>query len=876
MSLIRDSDAARLLLESRYRNLSRIIAATVFATGAAVVLGWILGIEWILRLTPSANWMRFNAALCLMASGWGVWALAAGQTRQKILARCLGIFVLLTALLTLSEHAFGWDLHLDQLFWRDIFSDYQPGRMVAQTAIFFVWTGAFLVLSTFEGRGPAWTGQIAAIVANLTAQGTVLNLIFREDKGRGAATHTVAAAFALSMGMLLVPNRWGGLAALSSGTGGGRVIRRLVPVATLAPLATGWIYLYATDIGWLTRGSGIVMMVMLYSGALLFITVWTAHSIETVDMRLTAIVDSSNDAIVSKSTDGTILTWNHGAERLYGYTAAEAIGQSMLFVVPPELHEEVLGFMDRIRHGERVQHRETVCIRKDGTRIDVSLTFSPVMNGHGEITGCSAISRDITERKRAEDEIRKLNQELEDRVEQRTAELRETEQEVRRKLESILSPEGDSSRFELRDIFDIPAVQSLLDDLCRLTRLPVAIIDLQGEVIAGAGWQEICTRFHRVHCEAARNCLESDVELSKGVAPGEIKLYKCKNNMWDVVTPIMLGSRHIGNLFSGQFLLDDDPVDTELFAAQAKKYGFDQEQYLSALGLIPRFKRDEVNAGMAVYAKLAENLSQLGYSGIKLARSMAEANRANVELTSTSKELEAFAYSVSHDLRAPLRHLDGFLTLLSRRSYATLDERAKHYIDCTLEASQRMGRLIDELLQFSRLGRSELHKTPVSLNRLVDEVRKELEPEWRGRTIDWQVQKLPVVSADQAMMRQVMENLVGNALKFTRHRPAAKIAIEWKRNDAGDLVVLVNDNGAGFDMRYANKLFQVFQRLHGEDEFEGTGIGLANVKRIVDRHGGQVWAEGMVGSGATFYFSLPGECEGIGGEDEFSEAHLVG
>src|SRR5580692_143136 len=121
VSLNHDSNAERLLLESRYRNLSKLIAAAVLATGAAVVLGWILGIEWILRLTPSANWMRFNAALCLMASGWGVWALAAGQTRQKILARCLGIFVLLTALLTLSEHAFGWDLHLDQLFWRDVF-----------------------------------------------------------------------------------------------------------------------------------------------------------------------------------------------------------------------------------------------------------------------------------------------------------------------------------------------------------------------------------------------------------------------------------------------------------------------------------------------------------------------------------------------------------------------------------------------------------------------------------------------------------------------------------------------------------------------------------------------------------------------------------
>jgi len=748
--------------------------------------------------------------------------------------------------------------------------------MVPATAIFFVLTGSFLFLSTFERTALTWTAQMAAILANLTAQGAILDLIFRADKGHGPAGHTAAAIFALSIGMLLVPYRGGGFASLVSTTGGGRIVRRLVPAATLAPLAAGWLYLYATDAGWLTLGNGIVMMVMLYSAALLFITLWTAHSIDTVDQRLTAIIDSSEDAISSKSLDGAILTWNPGAERLYGYAAAEVIGQSMLTMVPPELHADLQDRLERIRKGQVLQPYETVRERKDGTRIDVSLSLSPIRNGHGEIIGCSAISRDITERKRADEEIRRLNSELESRVEQRTAELRESERVVRRKLESILSPEGDWSSFELRDIFDIPAVQSLLDDLCRLTGMPVAIIDLQGEVIAGAGWQEICTKFHRVHCETARNCLESDVELSRGVAPGEIKFYKCKNNMWDVVTPIMMGSQHIGNLFSGQFLLDDDPVDTELFTAQARRYGFDEQQYLSALSRIPRFSREEVNAGMAIYAKLAENLSQLGYSGIKLARAMTETNRANADLTSSSKELEAFAYSVSHDLRAPLRHLDGFLTLLSRRSYETLDAQAKHYIDCMLEASQRMGRLIDELLQFSRLGRSELHKGEVNLNQLVNEVRKELEPEWRDRAIDWQVEELPVAAADLAMMRQVLENLVGNALKFTRHCIEARIAIGWKRGENGEVVVYVRDNGAGFDMRYSNKLFQVFQRLHGEDEFEGTGIGLANVRRIVERHGGSVWAEGAVASGATFYFSLPQGCDGIGGRDELIETHLVG
>jgi light-regulated signal transduction histidine kinase (bacteriophytochrome) len=171
--------------------------------------------------------------------------------------------------------------------------------------------------------------------------------------------------------------------------------------------------------------------------------------------------------------------------------------------------------------------------------------------------------------------------------------------------------------------------------------------------------------------------------------------------------------------------------------------------------------------------------------------------------------------------------------------------------------------LIDELLQLSRLGRTEIHKSDINLSLIIDEVRKELEPESRGRSVVWRLDALPKVPADQAMMRQVMENLIGNALKFTRHC-------------AEEIIFHVQDNGAGFDMRYYNKMFQVFQRLHGEDEFEGTGIGLANVRRIVERHGGRVWAEGSVGAGATFYFSLPQLCTQNGGPNELVESHLVG
>jgi light-regulated signal transduction histidine kinase (bacteriophytochrome) len=203
-----------------------------------------------------------------------------------------------------------------------------------------------------------------------------------------------------------------------------------------------------------------------------------------------------------------------------------------------------------------------------------------------------------------------------------------------------------------------------------------------------------------------------------------------------------------------------------------------------------------------------------------------------------------------------------------------LDPGAQRYIDNTTDACRRLGKLIDELLQFSRLGRNEIHKQPADLNQMVEKVRQELEQESRNRVVRWHVDDLPVVPADHVMLRQVLENLLGNALKFTRKRAAAEIFISSRREPNGEIVISIRDNGVGFDMQYSRKLFQVFQRLHHEDEFEGTGIGLANVRRMVERHSGQVWAEGKLDQGATFYFSLPAN-DPIGAQDELTETHSV-
>jgi PAS domain S-box-containing protein len=227
------------------------------------------------------------------------------------------------------------------------------------------------------------------------------------------------------------------------------------------------------------------------------------------------------------------------------------------------------------------------------------------------------------------------------------------------------------------------------------------------------------------------------------------------------------------------------------------------------------------------------------------------------QLEAANKELEAFSYSVSHDLRAPLRHIDGFIHILREDIEATLGDEDRHYMDVIGKAAKQMETLIDDLLAFSRIGRGEMKKAPVDLGPLVADLVKELEPETAARNIEWHIGKLPVVTADRALLRVVLSNLILNALKFTRQRDPARIEIGWQANGGGEDVFFVRDNGAGFDMTYVDKLFGVFQRLHRADDFEGTGIGLANVRRVVSRHGGRCWAEGQVDAGATFYFSLP-------------------
>jgi signal transduction histidine kinase len=281
-------------------------------------------------------------------------------------------------------------------------------------------------------------------------------------------------------------------------------------------------------------------------------------------------------------------------------------------------------------------------------------------------------------------------------------------------------------------------------------------------------------------------------------------------------------------------------------------------------------RHDEIGELSQAFNRMAADLKRVTASKGELEQEMAERRRAEeevltlnaslaqraAELEASNKELEAFAYSVSHDLRAPLRGIDGFAQALLEDCAGGLDATGRQYLGLVRQNAQRMSRLIDDLLAFSRVGRQALRTSPVQLDGVVQRAWEELGPDRAGRLVELRVGDLPACQGDPALLKQVFINLLGNALKFSRARSPAIVEVGCQDGQGGGAVYYVKDNGIGFDMQYVDQVFGVFQRLHRAEEYEGTGVGLAIVQRVIQRHGGRIWAEAAVGQGAAFYFTL--------------------
>ena len=740
---------------------------------------------------------------------------------------------------------------------------------------------------------------------------------------------------------------------------------------------------------------------------------------EEARAQLAAIVESSDDAIKAKDLDGTILSWNQGATRIYGYTAAEMIGRSITALCPADHPSEIPQMLDRIRRGEYVQHYETVRQTKDGRLINVSLTMSPIRDGSGKIIGASTIARDISEHKRAEEALRlagaynrslieasldplvtidangrimdvnaatekvtgRTRQELigadfsdyftepekaragyqqvfrEGSVQDYPLEIRHVDghhtpvlynasvyRDERGKIIGIFAAARDITRIRqaelalrLASAYNRSLIEASLDPLVTVddqgkimdvnaamekvtghSRLELIGTDVSGYFTeperARAGYQKVFREgsvqdyaLEIRHRDGHHTPVVYNASVYRDEGGKVIGLFAAARDVTRIrqaEEALRIASTYNRSLIEASLdplvTIDDQGKITDVNAATEKVTGRSRSELIGTdftdyftepqrarAGYQQVFRegsvqdyaleirhRDGHHTPVLYNASVYRDAAGKVIGVFAAARDITERRRVEeelrrlndeleqrvvartAELAASNKELEAFAYSVSHDLRAPLRGIDGFAQALLEDYSEKLDPEGKGHLQRVRAASQRMGQLIDGILSLSRTTRSEMRRAAVNLSSLAQSIAGDLQKTEPNRVANFVIAPGLLVNADAGLLRILLENLLGNAWKFTSKHPIARIEVGVMQQD-GENVYLVRDDGAGFDMAHAANLFGAFRRLHALTEFEGTGIGLATVQRIVHRHGGRVWAEGQVEKGATFYFTMP-------------------
>jgi len=485
--------------------------------------------------------------------------------------------------------------------------------------------------------------------------------------------------------------------------------------------------------------------------------------VEKIRNHLATVVHQSNDAIYLHDEEGKIISWNEGAERMYGYSEQEALHMKIWNIIPDYIHPESGEMIMSVTTGNKIQDIETKRVNRHGKLLDVLFSASLITDslyGHKSI---AITERDITEKKRAEEQ------------------LRESEKKFRKLFENAPYPMWAYDLTSLK-FLEVNETAVKTYGYTKQEFLAMHITDIRPE-------------------EEVAKLLEDVKERKKDVESSYGWKHRLRNGnlIYVEITSHLLNY----NGHEAVLVVSKDITERKLAEEQIKNLN----------------------------AELQTNI---------------------VQLETTNKELESFSYSVSHDLRAPLRALSGYSKMIEEDYASVLDNEAKRLLGNIQTNAQRMGTLIDDLLAFSRLGRKEVQKTEVNMLKMVSSILNEISLDHKANIT---VKELPQAYADPALIYQVWINLISNAIKYSAKNDKPEIEIGSKMLDE-EIVFYVRDNGAGFDMKYVDKLFGVFQRLHNPNEFEGTGIGLAIVQRIITKHGGRVWATAIPNSGASFYFSL--------------------
>jgi polar amino acid transport system substrate-binding protein len=624
--------------------------------------------------------------------------------------------------------------------------------------------------------------------------------------------------------------------------------------------------------------------------------------------QLRMLIEQSPIGLGLCKIDGSLVTVNPAYAQIIGYSVAETLQLTYWDITPDKYAPQEEKYLEQLETEGRYGPYEKEYIHKDGHFVPV-LVQGLLIEIRGETFIWSSVN-DISERKLLEEKLHhqtaQLEEELTERIavqealedqtevlkeeveERRRAQesMRQSEAAVQNKLKAILEPKGDMSTLELADIVDCEMLQALMEDFYKVTGILGAVLDLSGKVLVAVGWQDICVKFHRCHPETLKNCFESDTALTNDVPLGEFKKYRCKNNMWDMVTPLEVGGRHIGNIFIGQFFFKGETVDREMFREQARLYGFDEKEYLEAFDRAPRFSPEVVDAGMKFYSKLTQIISTLSLSSIKLTRMLSE--RINLEdQLRQSQKLESIgqlAGGVAHDFNNMLG------VILGHTELALMKADPSSPLISDLEeirtAANRSANLTRQLLTFARkqvitpkvLDLNEA--VACTLNMLQRLIGENIQLSWNPAANLWPVK------IDPSQLDQILANLCVNArdaiagigkisiktANSTLSENAAN-ALPYEAAPGDYTLLFVSDNGCGMDKEVQAHIFEPFYTT--KEVGSGTGLGLATVYGAVKQNHGFITFDSEPGLGTAFNIYLPRASKAVEEKQESTEKPLL-
>ncbi|WP_185964094.1 PAS domain-containing protein [Flavobacterium gawalongense] len=819
--------------------------------------------------------------------------------------------MILIGLLTLGEYLFEINFGIDEFLFKEetrATATSDPGRMSPITAFCFILSGISLMLLY---RNKAFQMfQLLSLAVFALALLTLIGYAYAVNDFQGGmasftkmAIHTSVAFVFLSVGMLFSKSDKGIMSIFTNDGIAGITTRKLLPVIIFTPLILGWLRLIGQQAGYYGTELGVALFSFITILILMTVVFVISGTLLSIDRKrknaekhlkeFEHFFNNSNDLSCIANMEGYFEIINPQFVNVLGYSEKELLEHPYFYFIHPDNLDTTTQEMGKANDGGNILNFINRYRKKDGSYLwlEWHSTFNPIT---GKVY---AIARDITERKKAEEQLFIANKELESYILQ----LAESEEKFRMVLDS-----AQIGAWDLNLVIDTAWRSILHDQIFGYENLlPEWGYEIFIKHVIPEDREYVKQRFEEAYSKG-RFSMECRIKRAndntirwisaQGLAykneKGELTKMmgividindrKNSEHELEVITAKLKEAQALAkmgnwdsNLVTNTDAWSDEAFkilgldpnttipspDTYFSCIHPNDLAFVKEKVSEVFATLKgntynyRIKRKDgtiIHALSQSNMDFDENNNPTRFFGI--IQDITEIKNAEEKLIEINKELESFSYSVSHDLRAPLRAINGYAQILNEDYGKKLDQEGMRILETIRSNATKMGTLIDDLLAFSRLGRKEIQKTEVDMDKLIESVINEMNKSITHKA-EINTANLHKVKADYRLLHQVMFNLVSNAIKYSSkgENPVVRISSEEKN---GDIVFSVNDNGAGFDMQYADKLFGVFQRLHSHEEFKGTGVGLAIVQRIITKHGGKVWAEGIVNKGVTFHFSL--------------------